>query len=230
MPQLIRTPEDIFRAERRDVYALHFAEEDRNTSRATNDEMQRWFAQHMPDSPTEPMAPSEHSGFIEGGPIGLRIAFTDADLQRFCQLWEDAQGQSIDPRFQCYQYAYQNWWNKYGHYQPTLAQPQGPGASVWIESPLGTINHVLPAGQANHHPATVRDLWANACLQWPQLLALELDDLHHGQVLFDRHRERWMLLWNEPFANAASPHTEEHWRALADWLQLPPETHIGSEY
>lgn len=76
----------------------------------------------------------------------------------------------------------------------------------------------------------MRDLWANACLQWPQLLALELDDLHHGQVLFDRHRERWMLLWNEPFANEASCHTEEHWRALADWLRLPPETHIGLEY
>ena len=138
--------------ERRDVYALHFAEEDRNTSRATSDEMQRWFAQHMPDSPTEPMAPSEHSGFIEGGPIGLRIAFTDADLQRFCQVWEDAQGQSINPRFQCYQYAYQNWWNKYGHYQPTLAQPQGPGVSVWIESPLGTINHVLPEGAGKPPP------------------------------------------------------------------------------
>lgn len=229
MPMLIRTPEDIFRTERRDLYALHFSEQDHATMEDTRKEMAGWFAHRMPASPTETMAPSEHSGFIEGGPTSLRIAFTAADLERFCAQWETADGQSIDPRFQCYQYPYQAWWDKHGHYQPTLAQPEAPGVSVWIECPLGILSHVLPPGSAQQHPAAALDLWANACQHWPELQAHNLDDLNFGKVVHIGEPRKWVLLWNAPF-NSLFNLKDSHWRALADWLRLPADVEIGSEF
>lgn len=231
MIQLIRTPEQIFRAERRDIYSLRFLQEREDDVRQTRQEMQAWFAKHMPDSRTELLAPSEHSGFIEGGPIELRIAFTDADLQQFCQRWETPDGDSNDPRFQCYQYAYQSWWNKHGHYQPTLEQPNILGPSVWVETPLGILSHVLPIEQGNYHPATVRDIWANACEQWPELKTLDLDNLGHGQTLWSEHVNKWLLLWNAPFHELCEVSDKpERWRKVADWLKLPADAEIGSEY
>ena len=90
MPQFIRTPEDIFRAERRDVYALHFCETTSKAIQKTWQEMKAWFEQHMPDSPTEMMGPSEHSGWIEGGPSALRIAAPHGPVTITCfrrQQW-----------------------------------------------------------------------------------------------------------------------------------------------
>ena len=235
MPQIIRTPEDIFRDEGRDIYALHGQDNtlDPEHLEAVWSEMQQWLALHMPDSPTERMAPSEHAGFIVGGPTGLRIAFTQADLQRFCQIWETPDGMSRDPRFQCYQYSYQEWWSQHGHYQPTLAQPQAPGISVWIETPLGIVSHVMPADDITSHPATVRDLWANAQCQWPRLQAVQLDDLNHGRVMWLPGESQWLLLWNAPFNSGlhrSSAAADAHWRQTADWLRLPLQTQICSEY
>ena len=229
MPQLIRTPEDIFRAERRDVYALQFTQTNERDICRTRDEMQAWFAQHMPGSPTELLAPSEHSGFIVGGPVGLRIAFTDDDLQRFCQRWETPDGQSIDPRFQCYQYPYDRWWAKRGHYVPTLDQPSSLGAALWVETPLGVVSHVLPA--EHNHPANVRDIWANACQQWPELQALDLEQLAYGKVVYSTHRKQWLLLWNAPLSEDWSESEKpERWRTVVDWLRLPADAKMASEF
>lgn len=228
MPQLIRTPEQIFREERCDVYYLYFNQDDL-VGRATRDEMQTWFQQHMPNSPVEAMGPSEYSGWICGGPAMLRIAFTDADLKKFCEVWETPDGTSIDPRFQCYLSPYQNWWDKHGQYVPTLAQPSHAGISSWIQTPLGTLNHVLPPDGRLKHPANVRDLWANACQQWPELAKLNLDDLNHGHVAYAAETNKWYLSWNAPFSHHECP-PPQHWRALADWLRLPADTDIGSEW
>ena len=232
MPQFIRTPEDIFRAERRDVYALHFCETTSKAIQKTWQEMKAWFERHMPDSPTEMMGPSEHSGWIEGGPSALRIAFTQADLQRFCDEWEYPDGSSKDPRFQCCLHPYQTWWDERGHYMPTLQRPASPGVSVWIESPLGMLCHVLTDDKATSHPASARDLWANACQQWPELQKVELHDIAHGQVLHLKDRRHWLMLWNDSFANMMSHQrkTEADWRRLADWLRLPQDAEIGSEF
>lgn len=232
MPQLIRTPEDIFRAERRDIYALHFRETTSNAIRNTAQEMKAWFEQHMPDSVLEVMGPSERSGWIEGGPTALRIAFTEPDLQRFCKQWEHPDGKSKDPRFQCCIHPFQRWWNQHGHYMPTMQQPNGPGVSVWIESPLGMLCNVLDDAQVESHPASALDLWANACQQWPALQDVNFNDLHHGQVLKLKEPGQWLMLWNESFASMASQggRTDADWRQVADWLRLPKDSRIASEF
>lgn len=231
MVQLIRTPEQIFREERRDIYALRFLQRREDDVRQTRQEMHAWFAKHMPDSRTESLAPSEHSGFIVGGPIELRIAFTDDDLQQFCQRWETPDGKSNDPRFQCYQYSYLAWWNKRGHYQPTLERPNILGPSVWVVTPLGILSHVLSIEQGHYHSATVRDIWANACEQWPEFKPMNLDDLSHGQVVWSEHANKWLLLWNAPFSELWEfAEKTERWRKVADWLGLPSDSEIASEY
>jgi len=246
MPHIIRTPEDIFRAEKRDIYALHWLDNGDDIEWIRSSvfeniwaEMAQWFAQHMPDSPTEFMACSEHSGIIAGGPISLRIAFTDTDLQRFCQIWETPDGKSLDPRFQCYQHSYQAWWNKHGRYQPTLAQPQGPGVSVWIATPIGILCHVLTDPTLTRHPATARDLWVHAQEQWPELASLNLEDLRYGRVIRKtrrfRHRpsSEWLLIWNAPFKDLLEQDEDKrqhHWRNVIDWLRLPEDTETNSEF
>lgn len=233
MPQLIRTPEDIFRVERRDVYVLDFKQKSSHAIERTLKEMQSWFAHNMPDSPTEILAPSEHSGWIMGGPCTLRIAFTEKDLAAFCAGWERADGQSLDPRFQCCQLAYADWLEQYGQYVPTLERPSAPGVSVWIDTPLGILSHVLHDAQANAHPAHPKDLWFHACQQWPQLQHLDLDDLNFGKVVRYVPPTNWCLLWNAPFMSMSAFRGEERdalWRSVADWLRLPPETDIGSEF
>ena len=240
MPQLIRTPEDIFRAEKRDIYALHWLANSDDVEWISWSvfqdiwaEMVQWFAQHMPDSPTEFMACSEHSGIIVGGPISLRIALTDSDLQRFCQIWETPDGKSIDPRFQCYQHAYQQWWEERGHFAPTQEQPLEPGVAVWIDSPIGILSHVLTDDSADMHPGNERNLWANACAKWPQLQGIDLDDLCHGQVMRGQRDHGWMMLWDAPFdllCKEDPAQLDQRWHHIADWLGLASDTVFASKY
>lgn len=232
MPHLIRTPEDIFRAERKDVYTLEFRQQDPLANRETYEEMEAWFKQHLPESSTEMLGPSEHSGWIEGGPTSLRIAFTDADLATFCAQWENADGTSLDSRFQCCIRPYADWWEKRGKFMPTLERPEKPGASVWIETPLGILNHVLTDTDVLYHPANARNLWANACDQWPELKTLDLENLRHGLVgKYDSPESPWVLLWNRPFGEMfKNKDIDAYWRSVADWLRLPPDTEIGSEW
>ena len=233
MPQLIRTPEDIFRAEKRDVYALSFLEDSTSAIRTTWAEMEAWLRANLPNSPFETLAPSEHSGWIMGGPLSLGIHFTDADLQRFSQIWETPDGQSRDPRFQCYQMPYQVWWQECGHFQPTLAQPDGPGVSIWIETPLGILSHVLTEESVDVHPGNEKTLWVNACAQWPQLQAYSFDDMNFGEVIRTPRDTPWSLHWYAP-VEFMHKHDhawrERHWRTVADWLCLPPDADVTSKY
>jgi hypothetical protein len=193
--------------------------------------MDAWFTLHMPNSPTETLAPSEHSGWIMGGPNSLRIAFTDEDLKAFCAKWEDADGKSLDPRFQCCVTLYADWWKQYGHYSPTFLKPKKAGVSVWIETPLGILSHVITDTEITSHPATARDIWANACQQWPELQTLNLEDLRYGCVAQTPEcTTPWTFMWNFPFRKSFQTPEKASWLPILDWLCLPPDTETGSEW
>jgi hypothetical protein len=124
MPKLYRTPEDIFRAEGKDVNFLHFNEVDETQLAQTRREMEDWLAQHLPGTRTEPMRSTESMGFLTGGPVGLRVDFSPQGLLTFCKRWENtATGQSLDPRFQCYLMRYADWFAEHGHFVPSLDKP-----------------------------------------------------------------------------------------------------------
>ena len=57
MPQLIRTPEEIFRAEAKDIYFIAIKDDKGQESPAWG-EIQEWLKSNLPDTRVEMMAPS----------------------------------------------------------------------------------------------------------------------------------------------------------------------------
>ena len=232
MPMLIRIPEDIFRAEGKDVYCLHFKQDDALQVEKTRSEMQDWLSQHLPGTRTELMGPSENSGFVMGGPVALRVDFSEQGLEAFCARWENPEtGESLDPRFQCYLMPYADWLAEHGHFVPTLDKPEHVGPAVWIDTPLGVLTHVLPpeqAAQAAAHPAYYRDLWMHAVKLWPALQALDVHKLVHGRVLFWAHDpSAWWVEYADDFEQ---PLQDARKREILAWLGLPADTRMVHEF
>lgn len=70
----------------------------------------RWLRKHLPRCRIELLGPPESSGWMEGGIFGrISIAFDEEGLAQFCKRWENADGSSIDPRFQLYLFRYEDW-------------------------------------------------------------------------------------------------------------------------
>jgi hypothetical protein len=87
--QRIRTPEAIFREEKKDIFALKFKERNEKQQFDTLKKMEQWFALQLKESKTEVMGPPEASPYIEGGPKMLRIDFSNEDLKIFMDTWKD---------------------------------------------------------------------------------------------------------------------------------------------
>lgn len=230
MTRRIRTPEDIFREERRDVYALEFTQKGTELQKAMR-AMAQWLGNQLPASLAEPMAPSQQDGWLwlEGVPSNLSLNFAEGDLVKFFQHWLTPNGQSKDPRFICRFYSYSQWWEQHGHYTPTLAKPLAPNVALWIESPLGILSHCVTDTDLTQHPSTVEDLWANACEKWPHLQGLKLVDLRRGSVdKTSQNPMRWCFIWEAPSTLCPDPDNPATWHSIMNWLCLPPDTPIHS--
>lgn len=230
MRRVIRTPEDIFREEHRDVYAIEFIEDGLKLKEAMR-AIEKWLTKKLPLSKAEKIAPSVHSGWLwlEGAPRNLSINFSDVDLIKFFEKWLTLDGQSKDPRFICRFYSYSQWWQKHGHYMPTLAKPSRPNVSLWIETPLGILSHVISDKGLSRHPSTVEDIWANACKKWPQLQQHKLKNLRHGNVdITSKNPVRWSLVWEAPYELWPDTSSKASWDSILDWLCLPENTPLNS--
>lgn len=226
MTRRIRSPEDIFREERRDVYALEFTSKGAELQKAMS-AMKQWLIKKMPRSSVELLAPSQHVGWLwlEGVPSNLSLTFGDGDLVKFFQHWLTADGQSKDARFICRFYSFRQWWEKHGHYMPTLAKPLAPNVSLWIESRLGILSHAVTGTDLTLHPSTVEDLWANACEKWPPLRSLQLENLRRGSVdKTSQNPIQWCLIWEAPYKSFPDPENHATWHSILEWLCLPPDT------
>lgn len=225
----VRIPEDIFREERRDVYALDFSRSKTGPAHSMK-LMELWLAKHLPASSVEMLAPSEHSRwiFLEGHLSSLSVDFADGDLLKFFKKWLTLDGRSKDPRFRSVFYSYQYWWIHHGHFVPTLGRPKEAGVSVWVESPIGILNHTIVDALLSRHPSTPQNIWLNACEQWPQLRKFKLEQLSHGAVdQSPRSPGRWSLICDGPDQeNSSDPKT---WNPLLKWLRLPADTEICSQ-
>jgi hypothetical protein len=230
MPMLIRTPEDIFRAEKKDIYCIQpVSEWDANTAagKAGVEMIHQWIKDNLPGTKTEVMAPSEHSGWIMGGPTSLRVDFSEEGLKEFMRQWEDENGKSLDPRFQCYQMPYDAWWEKHGRFVPTRDKPNGIGLTVWLHTPLGFIHHQLDAEDAklnDSHPSSYLDIWAHAKELWPELAEWDVDMVTHGKII-PREESDWLVVFMLPISFKQcfpEPSAQE----IRDWFNLPEDAEV----
>lgn len=228
MPQLIRTPEQIFREEGRDIYLIRIKDEEGRDLPAWQ-EIQDWISANLPNTHVEMLGPSEDSGFICGYFGDLRVDFSEADLAAFCARWETPDGKSVDPRFQCYLWPYEKWSEKHGNFIPTKDRPAGLGLTLWWDTPIGFIHHQITLEDAavhelENHPGRPEDLWMHALRLWPELASVDTEKLVYGRIVPDESREgAWLvLLENSPF-NGFSNYRR---KKLRDWFNLPKSTRI----
>lgn len=231
MPMLVRTPEDIFRAEKKDIYAIHNLEgESRHDSGMV--EIAKWLKDNLPDTPTELLAPSENSGIICGGINGtLRVDFTPAGLKTFCDRWERNDA-SVDPRFQCYIYPYQKWFQEHGQFVPTVDKPKELGLAVWWHTPMGFIHHQITLQEADakglaQHPGKPQDLWMHVADLWPEVATLKRDELTFGSVGRDVRTGKWYALYTPPFTWSGLPKFKPPTHAqIRDWFCMPAQSRV----
>lgn len=236
---LIRTPEDIFRAEKKDLYVVYATKE--KGGNAGLEMIRRWVQHRLPGTKMEKMAPSEHSGFLSGGPVGLRIDFTEEGLREFSAEWEDESGASKDSRFQCYLYPYETWYQGHGRYVPTLDKPSRPGKAVWWYTPEGFVYHQLARDEeqlpdedrqgSHYHPASPSDIWMHAVELWPEKFGgLDKDTLTYGRIFWSDHDHNWCVLKVEPFPWGTRK--ERHIpvpQQIRDWFNLPADVSVEDD-
>jgi hypothetical protein len=231
---LIRTPEEIFRTEKKDIYAIENLEGESSQDSGMVD-ITDWIQANLPGTKTELLAPSEYSGIIAGGINGrLRVDFTPAGLQMFCDRWEKDNA-SVDPRFQCYIYPYQKWFEKYGQFVPTTEKPNEPGLALWCHTPIGFLHHqiTLQEAEANdlaEHPGNSGDLWMHMAEFWPDVARLRKDDLTFGIVGRDRQKRSWYVWYTPPISSNGHPIFEPPTATqIRDWFCLPVDSRVEED-
>ena len=109
MPRILRTPEGILRETKADMFFVRFANgkeaHRRGNEPAGKKELEDWLQTNLPGTRLELIGPSEFSGIL-CGEIGGDYAFfsSEAEISQFSKVWEDGNGQSLDPRWQCFWY------------------------------------------------------------------------------------------------------------------------------
>lgn len=199
MPMLISTPEAWMREQQRDLYLIQFkvGEEDifghskkkkqgRNTLEKAEADLRAWFAEHLPNVPLQEFGPSEYSGFLCGGPRYLGADFTPEALAIFESQQETPEGQSVDPRWQCYVMPFARWIEKLDGF-PLLKADELPTEfnARWFDTSEGIL--LLGQNAAEHIPAE-RDGWFQLQRLFPSLKGLGLDSIAHGTCMINSNR------------------------------------------
>ena len=227
MPRIIRTPEGVFREEGRDIYVVCFKDEDEAAAEQAESDLTAWVEANIPGTPLEPLGYSEKSGWI-CGVMGLRIDFSEEGLKKFCDRWENAEGKSLDKRFQCFLLQYKTWLEKSERYIPIRDQPEGPGITLWVDTPLGFIYHQISAKEAKQlksqkHPANWRDLFWHAQKLWPELEGVATDKLTYGNICQEEENETWVVWYSD---DSSKPFSKSRKADLRRFFGLPPKTPV----
>lgn len=183
---MVRTPEDIFREKNRDIYVIRSNGSFGDTA-ADLTMIKTWIRQELSGTHMEFLGPSEHSGVIEGANgRDLYVDFSRSGLAAFCHEWE-RNNVSIDPRFQCYSYSYDRWYQEHGRFVPTQEKPVSLGPIAWWFSSLGFVAHQFnecsqDTAFPETHPAHHKDIWNNAIEVIPELATENPAKLTYGEI------------------------------------------------
>lgn len=227
MPLLIRTPEQIFREEEKDIYFIRFFDinedhkhhQKNGTKSSANDDIRQWMKVHLPQVRIERMAPSEESGWVEGYFGDIRIDFSSKDLDISCAHWENEDGKSKDPRLQCMVMYYQSWLAQNEMQTPTREHPVKLSNTIWWNTPIGFIYSQCETNVLAINP---RNMWMKVKKIWPELAPLDPFYLTHGYI-FELLEGGWIANFSDHPLAKFSPSRQS---ALREWFHLPEEIEI----
>ena len=231
MPLLIRTPEEILRATRKDLYFIRDMGMDAGWNAKGVKMILHWIRKNLPETPIERIGPSEYSGYIVGGCFDTWVDFSPEGLQAFMERWETPDGKSIDERFQCFLYPFNEWREKHGSFVPTRDKPKGIGTTVWWYTPQGFVHHQLsPAEARKHdgfHPALPNDIWFHVPDLWPELAGLDTQKLTSGSIIRYGAKKPWRVTYREPLLTegAVTPSVGE----IREWFGLAGDVEVRED-
>lgn len=226
MPMIVRTPEDIFRAEKKDFYAIHNLEGDDSPDSSGIVMIAQWIKDNLPATKTELLGPSESSGWISGGMDGsFRVDFAPEGLERFCDRWE-ANGESVDPRFQCFIHPYQKWFEEHGQYVPSTERPQEAGLTIWVHTPKGFLYHQIGLAQAQAlqilaHPANHKDIWMHVSDIWPDMADLGFYGMATGSTQLGTSGQIERMFYTLPVWERIQGYQPPALEEIRAWFSIP---------
>ena len=133
MPKLIRTIDEYFKVEKKDLYLIKFTQYQKKgafdfkqmtSPPQGKKELLEWFKLNLPNTRIEDIFQYPESTGIEHAPWDhtICIHFDEISLKVFCEKWEDEDGKSLSPDFQCYFYQV----NRYTERQSKLKDDREP--------------------------------------------------------------------------------------------------------
>lgn len=220
MSKPIRTTEQVLRATRKDLFYIDFPRPKKGTPAGFR-MMRKWIKENIPGTETEIIGTSEYSEpFADKLLLRMRVDFDVDGHKAFCNRWETKDGFSIDKRFQCYHYPYEDWFKVKGHFVPTKAQPRRAAPTVWWYTPEGFIHHQSrgDARRPGFHPGSQHDIWFHVPRLWAELAALDTEKLTHGYVM--GHPGDWSVYFTPP-ANPDPAFPQPSKEMIRRWFRLP---------
>jgi len=191
MPMRVSTPERWFRMRQCDLYQFQLAEGQKELPV----ELKDWIAENLADRTIELLGPSEHSGWIMGGPCYPTLAMSEEEVLKFSHRWEDDSGKSNDPRWQCYQRRYSDWFEQFDRIEVFKGSPPKGMQFRWLfcDAGLYWLRGHYQDSDASHRDFPGEpciDDWWWACRKFPEIEAATVSSFMMGYDCLDHEGKR----------------------------------------
>ena len=134
MPVRISTPDQWFRVRKCEFYEFRVVEGQRELPT----DAKEWELTNPSCRSFVTLGPSEHSGRISGSPAMEVIEINLTEAERFRARWEIAAGKSPDPRWQCFQWRYEDLLGQFEHVEVFEGMPSKGMPFRWLLCDAGT--------------------------------------------------------------------------------------------
>ena len=211
MPMLIQSPEQWFRTLARDFYEFRPAKGQTGLPLELTD----WIKEKLPHRALTLLGPSEHSGWICGGPTMYVLAMDPQEVDAYTARWEETSGRCIDERWQCFQWPYSGWLLKFERIDVSKGRPMTGTQYRWLLCAAGLYwlrgSYTEESEAIKDFPGIpCRDDWWWACQSFPEVqtdrkqLLMGSDwvnDAGERVVTFDAYRQedddlKFDLIWD----------------------------------
>lgn len=233
-----RSLDQIRRKERKDVYVVHFSNVDRRSDDAAiaRNRLLEWLKENLPDAYTETLS---LIAFFRVDPQlpAIRVDFDEAGLAKFCAEWEEPDGTSRDPHFQCYIESFADWRALIADLAPRFDRPVATPDCWFWDTPKGFVHHVVPATKVfNVVDTNPVEVWFLAGELVPEWRDVDIAEFVAGCIHYDVAEQKWRVYiglvgaYSHFQRNNDYRLNPENQRRICEWFGLPPERVVFEEY